>query len=77
MAEAMGANVIWNDATRTITIQQGVRTLSIVVDTPLPGGMGSPLIVSDRTFVPIRYVAETLGAAVRWDEAARAVYITQ
>ncbi|MCL2841438.1 MAG: copper amine oxidase N-terminal domain-containing protein [Defluviitaleaceae bacterium] len=72
VAEALGATVDWNGATRTITINQ-YTTLSIGV--ALPDGMGAPVIVNDRTFVPIRYVAEILSADVEWDGTNRAIYI--
>lgn len=36
----------------------------------------SPFIQSDRTFVPIRFVAENLGFDVLWDEATQTVTIT-
>ena len=32
-------------------------------------------IVEDRTFIPVRFVAEALGAEVTWDDAHRAVII--
>ncbi len=35
-----------------------------------------PQIINGRTYVPVRYVAEPLGATVTWDEAQRAVVIT-
>jgi hypothetical protein len=57
-------------------IREGV-TLQLVVDENLPNGMGRPMIVNDRTFVPARYVAEALGATVLWDEASRSVDIFQ
>jgi len=75
VGERMGATVGWNHGTRTVTISGYGQNFELQVDTPLPGGMGMPLIVADRTFVPIRYVSEMLGAYVRWDAAARAVYV--
>ncbi|MCL1877784.1 MAG: copper amine oxidase N-terminal domain-containing protein, partial [Defluviitaleaceae bacterium] len=75
VGEYMGAIVNWDSATRTVTIVKGGQFLSLPVDIPIPDGMGMPRIVADRTFVPIRYVSETLGAYVRWDEDAQAVYI--
>jgi len=75
ITEALGASVDWDDNTRTVTIIRDGVTLNLVVDQPLPGGMGTPVIVNDRTFVPTRYVSETLGAALRWDEVNRAVYV--
>lgn len=76
VAEAMGANVEWDGATQTVNITLDGREVSVVVDRPLPGGMGTPTIVEDRTFVPVRFVAENLGAEVDWDGAAQAVIIT-
>lgn len=34
-----------------------------------------PIIMSDRVFVPLRFVAENLGAVVKWDDEQKAVYI--
>ena len=33
------------------------------------------LLKKDRTFVPVRFVSEGLGARVDWDPAVRTVYI--
>ena len=75
IVEAMGAVISWNGETRTVTIIQGSTQLQLVIDEPLPDGMGTAVIVDSRTFVPLRYVSEELGAVVRWDSDARAVYI--
>ena len=77
VAEALGAEVEWVSATRTAVIRLGGATVYLVLDVPLAGGMGTPVIVNDHTFVPIGFVAEALGASVRWDGSARAVYIVQ
>ena len=37
--------------------------------------MGIPVISDSRTFVPVRYVVEMLGAIVEWDGLNQAVYI--
>ena len=75
VAEALGATVGWIDAIRTITIDRGHVSLSIQVDSDLPNGMGPPLILYGRTFVPLGYVVEILGVNVRWSEDSRVVYI--
>ena len=75
VAEALGAEVGWNDATRTVTINRDGVNLSLVLDRPLPNNMGTPTSVDGRTFVPVAYVSEMLGATIRWDEVTRAVYI--
>jgi len=77
VAEALGATVGWNAETRTASITRGNIALSVPVDEPLPGGMGNPVIVDGRVFVPLAYVADELGATTRWDAQARAVYITE
>jgi len=76
IAEALGAEVGWHDVTRTITITGREETISLVVGDPLPDNMGTPIIVNGLTFVPARYVTETLGASVRWDEENNAVYVS-
>jgi hypothetical protein len=37
--------------------------------------MGMPAIVEGRTFVPIAYISNMMGATVSWDGDARAIYI--
>ncbi|MCL1863196.1 MAG: stalk domain-containing protein [Defluviitaleaceae bacterium] len=75
IAEALGANVDWNEATRSVIIISGDITLNLPVGEPLPGGMGEAMIVDGRTFVPVRYVSEMLGAEITWDDQNRAVYV--
>ena len=76
ISEGLDASVRWDAPTRTVHIVRGAVTLAINVDEPLPGDMGMPAIVDGRTFVPLAYVSEMLGATTRWDSAARAVYVT-
>jgi len=75
IAEALNAKVGWNSDTRTVIIAGRGETKNLVVDVPLPGDMGTPVIVNGSTFVPVRYVSETLGATVQWDGENKAVYI--
>ncbi|WP_027356878.1 copper amine oxidase N-terminal domain-containing protein [Desulfofundulus thermocisternus] len=35
----------------------------------------SPIIVNNRVFVPLRFIAENLGAEVKWNDEQNAVYI--
>jgi hypothetical protein len=72
----LGGTVQWMSETRTVLITYGGVTLTLQVDTPLDGGMGMPVIVNGRTFVPATYVSEILGANVIWDVVAQAVYVT-
>ena len=75
IAEALGATVTWDNATRTGYMYKDGITVSIVINQPLPDGLGTPVIINNRTFVPTRYISETFGAEVRWDNDNRAVYV--
>lgn len=44
----------------TITITDGLSASSVVMDT-------TAVIINDRTYIPLRYVAELLGYTVEWD----------
>jgi len=71
IAEAFGATVTWNDATKTQTIMLNGKTFKLTQNVPLPDGMGTPVLVRDRFFVPLRYVSQELGASVDWDNATQ------
>ena len=75
IAESLGAEVDWDEATRTVITELDGTRLYLTVDVPLLGNMGTPVIVGERTFVPVRYISEAFGATVRWDEENRTVYI--
>ena len=67
----------WNPNDHIVTIDKGIISLTLSIGVALPDGMGMPEIVGGRTFVPIAYVANELGATVRWDADTRAVYVYQ
>lgn len=79
-AEAMGASVVWDNASRSISVEKGSTTAYFVVGdtTYLNNGVAkesdvAPMIKDSRTMLPIRVFAESLGAD---DNAARDVQIT-
>ena len=81
--EALGALVNWDPDTRTVTATRGDIHLSLVVDTNIINKNGTNIeidvpaqIVNDRTMVPARAVAETLGASVNWNKYTRTVVIS-
>lgn len=71
IAEAFGATVNWDDATKTQTIRLNGKTFKLTQNVALPNGMGTPVLVKDRFFVPLRYVSQELGASVDWDDATQ------
>lgn len=81
VAEALGADVAWDGATKTATITKGELQLKLKVGgkalkNNLPVALDvPPQIVGGRLMVPLRFVAETLNCRVKWDEASRTVDI--
>ena len=78
----LGAQVDWDQASQVATVTSG--SLSIVIkvgDAQARVGdrtvtLAAPArLVSNRTMVPIRFVSESLGASVFWDQAKRQVTV--
>ena len=74
ISTTLGVQPVWDSTTRTITIG-ATQDITISIDQPLPNNMGTAIIVNDTVFVPLRYIAEILGATLRWDSATRTIYI--
>ena len=68
IAEGLGADVDWNGDTRTITLTLGQTEIQLTIDVALPDGMGTPVLVGGNTFVPLRFVSESLGATLNLDD---------
>lgn len=50
---------------------QDQKTISIKIDAKVVSTDQHPYIENSRTFVPIRFIAENLGANVSWDESSQ------
>ena len=81
--EAMGANVDWNGDTQTVTAARGGTTVVMQVGNNVITVNGNaitldvpPMIVDNRTLVPVRAVAESFGADVEWRPTTQTVFIT-
>ena len=84
VAEALGAEIGWDGATSTATLKTADTEIKITVGAAeaIVNGqavkLDSPaVIVSDRSFMPVRFVAETLGGTVAWDGATSTATITK
>ena len=76
ITESLGGSAEWNAKERSVTLkidEQMITTLKI--STVLEKYGAAPLIIDNRTYVPIRFVAEELGASVVWDGQTRTVTI--
>lgn len=80
--EAIGAAVDWNAETQTVTGKKGDVEVVLkigYVNTQVNGRDVTldvaAKIVNDRTYVPLRFVSESLGATVDWSSSARQVVV--
>jgi len=83
VSEALGAEVKWNAELREVDIMKSITSIKVrindrnlVINKKIQPMDTKAIIKEDRTFVPIRYVAEALGANVEWNASTRAVIIT-
>lgn len=81
--ENLGAEIAWDDATETVTGTKDDLTVTLKIGdtTAYVNGREVTLdvpamLLYDRTMVPIRFVSESLGAKVDWEEASKTVFIT-
>lgn len=84
VAEALGAAIAWDADTQTVTLTSGAQTVAIRINQSSYHVNGSAktmdtaaVIESGHTMVPVRVIAEALGATVNYDSATRTVTITQ
>ncbi len=85
IAEQLGAEVTWNDKDRTVLIAKESGSMKLKIGSRLiqsdRGGKEyflsdvSPVIIGDRTYVPLRLVGNMLGIGVEWAEAKRLVSV--
>ena len=84
VAESLGGTVTWNGELQRVTIQKGADVILITIgaDTAYVNGTAVKLdaaafVENGRTYLPLRFVSETLGAQVAWNEAEKTVTITK
>ena len=83
VAEVMGLSVSWDGTRREASFSDGSSAIYFPIDsrTAYSGGGGqipmdtAAVIVNDRTYAPIRYLAEFFGFTVDWDGETRTVLI--
>ncbi|MCL2164230.1 MAG: copper amine oxidase N-terminal domain-containing protein [Oscillospiraceae bacterium] len=86
VVEALLADVVWEDELELVTITRDDVTLSLTIGDPVlivnEAGVDrnvemdvKPILLNDRTMIPIRFVAEALGCAVDWIESTNTVTI--
>ncbi|MET3291684.1 UNVERIFIED_CONTAM: N-acetylmuramoyl-L-alanine amidase [Brevibacillus sp. OAP136] len=82
VAEQLGATVTWDDVSRSATIVRGQTTLELTLDRKAARKNGkdvqldtAPKVHNGRMLLPLRFVSESLGLTVGWEEATRTVIV--
>jgi len=82
VGEALGANVSWDGNTKKVTITLNGKKVVLQIGNKNYEVNGQQkqmdtvaLLKESRTFVPVRFVSEALGATVKWNANIRTVYI--
>ena len=81
--EAMDGTVGWDNSTRTVSLTKDGKTLYLQINSTLcvdSSGKyyaldSAPIILNDRTMLPIRFVVEYFGGTVGWNGNTRTVTI--
>ncbi|GEA18341.1 copper amine oxidase N-terminal domain-containing protein [Moorella sp. E306M] len=83
VAYALGVNpenIFWDEATQTVTVLKGTTAVQLTVGSKVLKVNGisltmdvAPEVVSGRTMLPFRFIAQALGASVGYDDATQTV----
>lgn len=81
--ESLGAQIDWNDATKTVTAtKDSIKIVLTIGETTASVNsktinLEAPAkIIAGRTLVPLRFVSEAMGSQVDWDGATQTITIT-
>jgi hypothetical protein len=84
ITESFGANVTWNSKTQAVIIELDSTKIELQIGSNTAKVNGKnlsleapPTIVENRTFVPLRFISESLGAAVQWFPEDRMIKIVR
>jgi hypothetical protein len=83
ISEALGAQVSWDAVAQTVTATKDTTTIIVKIGNTQATVNGETKnldvpaqIINDRTMVPVRFISESLGAKVDWDENSQTVTIS-
>ena len=84
VAENLGAEVSWDGENRVVTVKNDEVEIKLTIDSAVATVNGveetldSPAFIeNDRTYTPVRFIAEKLGAVVDWDGSLKMVVISK
>ncbi|MDA8234716.1 MAG: stalk domain-containing protein [Clostridia bacterium] len=81
--ENLGAEVDWDKEAQTVFVEKGYTSIELMIDEDFALVNGAPKdldvpaqLIKGRTYIPLRFVGQSLGAKVDWDAATWTVNIT-
>ena len=87
LIESLGGTVEWDNTQRKVTITLGYNTIELFIGKPIAkvNGVNTPIdstnpkvvpqIINGRTYLPLRFISENLGASVDWDSTTQTITI--
>ena len=84
ITEAFGAEVGWDDATQTVTVSYREAAIKLVIGNKIATINGeehellaAPELKNDTTMLPLRFLSESFGADVTYDEETERITVTK
>ena len=77
ITEALGGKVDWNGAAKEVTLSINDKEIKMTIGKTLEKYGVAPVIMDSRTYVPVRFVADALGAQTSWNEAEKTVTLVR
>lgn len=84
IAQELGCEVVWNEAAQQVYVVNDDYTLVFTINNKTGQQNGKnfsmdvpPMIVNDRTMLPVRALATALDLNITWDDATRTVNIAE
>ena len=77
VTESLGGTVAWNAETKEVTLVIDGKEIKMTIGKTIEKYGVAPVILNDRTYVPVRFVADELGATTTWDAVSKMVTVTK
>ncbi|MCR4435932.1 MAG: N-acetylmuramoyl-L-alanine amidase [Clostridiales bacterium] len=81
--EAFGADIEWRPETRAVKVAKDSIAIDLVIGNKTVTVNGSsqdldvePILVNDRTMVPLRFIAETIGFSILWNPSSASAFLS-
>jgi len=82
VAENLGYEVGWDGKTKQVTVKEGSTEISMTLGETVAKVNGKsvqltapPVLQSDTTLIPIRFVGETFGLQIMWDNSSKSAFL--